>query len=402
VKALLIKSPIVIAIPRTDVTTLDSICLPAERKEAAAGGAVKAKMSLDSQKYVFRRAFLVLLFIFFIIFLFIIKSFLLPGVFSILIAIIADPIYQFLLKTVRNHRYIAAFLATTIVSLCVVIPFTFILVVIASNITEVIRNIIEQLESGQLAHALDSANIWLRERLSFVSAILPIEYDTINMREMLLSTLKAVGKDVYGYSSGLVKMTVSIVAGLVLTVILIFTFFAEGSAILKYFLSLIPLSEEHKNLLTRETRQVISGTFLGMIATAFAQGFLSGVAYWLVGFSNPSLWALVGIVVTLIPVIGGPTMYVPASIGLFLTGSYGKAIFLFLFGVGIISTVDNIIKPLIMRGKVDVHPVLLGLCLIGGGLWAGLVGIVIGPLVAALMLAMLRAYKREFEYANQQ
>lgn len=359
-------------------------------------------MSLDTPKSVFRWAFLVLLFIFFVIFLFIIKSFLLPGVFSILIAIIADPIYRFFLKTVRNHRYIAAFLATTIVSLCVVIPFTVILLVIASNITEVIKNIIEQLESGQLAHAIDNANLWLRERLSFISSILPVEYDTLNIREMLLNALKIVGKDVYGFSSGFVKMTVSIAAGLILTVILIFTFFAEGSAILKYLLSLIPLSEEHKNLLTRETRQVISGTFLGMIATAFAQGFLSGVAYWLVGFSNPALWALVGVVVTLIPVIGGPTMYVPASIGLFLTGSYGKAVFLFLFGVGIISTVDNIIKPLIMRGKVDVHPVLLGLCLIGGGLWAGLVGIIIGPLVAALMLAMLRAYKREFEHTEQE
>ena len=58
--------------------------------------------------------------------------------------------------------------------------------------------------------------------------------------------------------------------------------------------------------------------------------------------------------------------------------------------------VDNIIKPLVLRGKVDVHPVLLALSIIGGGMWAGVAGIIIGPVVVALMLSMLRIYRQEF------
>jgi len=133
-----------------------------------------------------------------------------------------------------------------------------------------------------------------------------------------------------------------------------------------------------------------------MVLTACAQGLLIGIGYWIAGISNPAVWGALAIGVTLIPVIGGPVMYVPPAAALIIGGHFYSGLFLLLFGVGIVSTVDNVIKPLAMRGKVNVHPVLLALALVGGTFWLGTAGIIVGPVVVALMLAMIRIYRKEF------
>ncbi|MFH1480182.1 MAG: AI-2E family transporter [Pseudomonadota bacterium] len=343
-----------------------------------------------------RIAFLLLLIALMSAFLAIIRPFILPGLLSLLIVIICDPIYQAILKRLRYKRYLAASIATFIVCLCVIIPLWIVVNTTIKNTTQVVGSMTKQLESGQLARSIDDTNQWITSKLEQISTLIPVGYQDFNLRATMLGALKSVSKFVYEHSSQFVKATATVASGLLLVVIFVFVLFAQGSAIYQTLFSLLPLSDEHKHLLTREARQVIAGTFLGMIATSFAQAILIGIGYWIAGIAKPFLWGLIAVGITLIPVIGGPIMYVPTSVILFITGNWGSGLFLFLYGVGIVSTVDNIIKPLVMRGKVDVHPVLLGLSLIGGTLWAGPAGIIIGPLVVALLLAMLRAYQREF------
>ena len=110
-------------------------------------------------------------------------------------------------------------------------------------------------------------------------------------------------------------------------------------------MSLLPLDPNHKQVLAKEVASVITGTFAGMVATALAQGILIGIGYWIAGIDNPLVWGVVAIGVTLIPVIGGPVMYIPPAIALIIGGSMGKGIFLLIWGVAIVSMADNVIKP---------------------------------------------------------
>ncbi len=326
-------------------------------------------------------------------FLAIIWRFLVPGLLSILIVVICNPIYKMSLKWVRQRRYIAAFLATLFVLLCVILPLGVIVGVVVSNAVELVGDITAQLEAGQLAQKVDQANIWMTTKIKEISSMLPADFD---LRASLLSTFKTVGKIAYQYSPKVLGATINVASGLLLLVLFVFVLFAEGQQLFQSIFSLIPLTEEHKNILTGEIQAVISGTFLAMIATAIAQGLLIGIGFWIAGISNAFLWGLVAVGVTLIPMIGAVIMYLPASAFLFMTGHWVAGLFMLIYGVGIISTVDNVIKPLIMRGKVKVHPLLLALSIIGGGLWLGAAGIILGPLVVVLMLAMLKIYQREF------
>lgn len=341
-------------------------------------------------------SFLTLLAILVVAFLFMMRPFAFAAVFASLVVIICNPLYTRVEKVFRNRPYAASGVATLLVSLGVLAPLGLIVWVIVSNATGLVNYISGELQTGHGAALLDGANTWLTQKLREISSVLPDGYREFNIREMVLGAVQSASKVVYVYSSQVVTATANVVLALFMVMIFIFVFFAEGARVADGALSLLPLSEEHKRILIKEVQNAISAIFLGMIITALAQALLLGIGYWIAGISRPVLWALMAVLVTLTPVIGGPLMYIPTSISLILGGRWGAGVFLLLYGICIVSTVDNVIKPLVMRGKVDVHPLLLALSLVGGSLWVGPAGIIVGPLLVALLLSMLRTYRREF------
>jgi len=341
-------------------------------------------------------SFLVVLVILVIAFLFMMRPFLFPALFASVIVIICNPLYRILERWMGKRRYAASSLATLVIFLCVLVPIGVFVWIIVSNATGLVAYISNELQTGHAAELLDKANGWLGEKLEQLSSFLPEGYKDFDIRGAVVGGLQSVSRIAYQYSSHVVTATAGVLSFLALLIVFIFILFAEGSRVAAMALSLVPLSEKHKEILTHEVQVAISAIFLGMIITALAQAFLLGIGYWIAEVSNPALWALVAVLITLIPVIGGPLMYIPTSISLMLGGRWGAGLFLLLYGIFLVSMVDNVIKPLVMRGKVNVHPVLLALSLIGGGLWVGPAGIIVGPLLVALLLSMLRTYQREF------
>ncbi|MBI2092374.1 MAG: AI-2E family transporter [Deltaproteobacteria bacterium] len=340
-----------------------------------------------------KAAFLALLIFLIIAFFAVIRPFLLPALFAVIIVVICNPIYNFFVRFVCKWRYAAALLSTIVVSLCILAPLAFIIGVVVSNAASVSGYIVSQLEGGELASAIDGVNRWISALTSRYAEFIPPDF---NLRETLVGLLKSVSLIVYKYSPQVVSAGANIIGGIILLVIFILVLFAEGGRIYQSLISLLPLKDEHKQVLAREVRGVISGTFLGMMATSFAQALLIGIGFWIAGISKPAVWGAVAIGVTLIPVVGGPLMYVPAAIILMISGKFGTGLFLLLYGVLLVSMIDNVIKPLVMRGKVNIHPLLLALSLIGGAIWLGPAGMIVGPLVVVLMLAMLKIYQQEF------
>lgn len=340
-------------------------------------------------------AFLILLGLLVIAFLAIVRPFAVPALFALIVVIIAEPIHARLVNRLGKRRYLAAAIMTFAVSLCVIVPLALVLWVVIANAAGLVSHVTQEIEKGSLTQAIAGLDHWLDAKLAVLGTYIPINIGDFNLRAMLLDALKSTSK-VVQYTPKVLGATANLGSSFLLTVIFVFVFFVEGTRIYGTFIALLPLSADHKAVLDQEVRSVLTGTFLGLVATAFAQGALIGIGYWIIGVKNALLWALAGVAISMVPVIGGPLMYVPACVVMVLTGHWGKGLFILLYGVLIVSSVDNIIKPLVMHGKVDVHPVLLAISLIGGGLWLGPAGIVVGPLVVALLLSMLRTYRREF------
>ena len=338
-------------------------------------------------------SFLVLLLLLMAAFVAIIKPFLVSAVVALIITVICWPVNRLCIRLCRGRRYVASGLATLLVSLCILVPLSTIIAFAAMNAVGAVTAVVSHLEAGAVAQAMDQANVWLQSKLVVFPQFIPAE---LNIREKLLEILSVAGKVAYEYSPKVFTATAGLFTGCLLVVLFLFMFFAEGDRLQQVLLSLVPLEEEHKQILTKEVSGVITGTFAGMIVTALVQGILIGIGYWIAGIENAFVWGVVAIGVTLIPVIGALAMYLPSAVALIIGGSIGSGIFLLIWGLTLVSMADNVIKPVVMRGKVNVHPVLLALAIIGGSIWLGAVGFIVGPVIVALMLAMLRIYRREF------
>ncbi len=346
------------------------------------------------EKNASKTAFLAILLILIAAFIGVVRPFAIPALFAGLIVVICSPVNDFLLGVLKGRKYASALCSTIFVIACVIAPLAAAVGYIVSNAIVLVNYMAGQIEAGQLSIAVDSLSKWLTARASEYSAYFP---SGIDLRAELIGFLQSIGKVAYQYSPKVVAATAGMLGKSLLLVVFVFMLFAEGKGVFYSVMSLIPLKNSHKEILARDVRGVITGTFLGLLATSISQGILIGIGFYIAGIDNALTWCVVAMGVTLVPVIGGPLMYLPASAALYLGGATGMAVFMLIWGILIVSTADNLIKPLVLRGKVRVNPILLALGIIGGGLWLGGAGVVLGPLIVVLMMAMLKIYQREFQ-----
>ncbi|MGH8248691.1 MAG: AI-2E family transporter, partial [Gammaproteobacteria bacterium] len=130
-----------------------------------------------------------------------------------------------------------------------------------------------------------------------------------------------------------------------------------------------------------------------------SQGVMGGLVFLGLGLPVPLFWGAIMGAASFIPFVGAGLIWVPAAVYLLLTGAVTKGVILLLLGVGLISTVDNLVRTLVMQGTMRMHILLLFISLIGGLKTFGLVGVVLGPLIAALFQTCLTIYKMEFRKA---
>ena len=152
----------------------------------------------------------------------------------------------------------------------------------------------------------------------------------------------------------------------------------------------IPLEKERTRRLLTRAREVTYATVVGNLLVAVVQGLLGGLAFWLAGLPSPALWGTVMGVLSLIPVVGPPVVWIPGAIHLLSVGATGSGIGLALFGTLVISTIDNVLRAWLVSDRVKVHPLLVFLGVVGGVFLFGAPGLVVGPVGFVLALAMMQ------------
>jgi predicted PurR-regulated permease PerM len=188
----------------------------------------------------------------------------------------------------------------------------------------------------------------------------------------------------------------SLFAGSIVMLAALYVFLLDGRGVLRFLVSMSPLSEAQTRELIGEFRRVSTAALLGTAATAVVQGTLAGVGYLIAGVPQAFFLGLATLLTSFIPVIGTSLIFVPVVAVLWLKGKVGWAVFVAVWcGVGVPLS-DNVVKPLVIRGSVAMHTGLLFLALLGGIAAFGLVGIILGPLVVAFLLAVQRIYLRDF------
>ena len=176
---------------------------------------------------------------------------------------------------------------------------------------------------------------------------------------------------------------------------LIYYAFKEGDQILLGFLNSLPIDRKHKNQMVVETKKVIKGVIYGQLLVALIQGFLGGLGFWIFGVPNPVLWGFVMVIMAFVPFLGTPLVWVPAVIFEFSAGNVGMAIGLLLYSGIIVTNIDNFIKPKIIGRETGMHPLLVVIGIFGGISLFGLIGMLIGPVIVALCVLIIKFFNRD-------
>lgn len=195
----------------------------------------------------------------------------------------------------------------------------------------------------------------------------------------------------------------NIIVGVVLALFISFFLFKDGKKLVGHIVGMIPINRKHSNKLIDQFGRVTYSVVFAHIIVAIVQGALGAVGFFIFGIQSPIFWGVVMAIFALLPLIGPAIIWVPAAILLIINGilfnSYlgiGMGIGLFLYGIFIISTSDNILRIKLVGSSADVHPLTVLIGIIGGINLFGLIGIFIGPIALSLLITYFRDFRGEY------
>jgi predicted PurR-regulated permease PerM len=180
-----------------------------------------------------------------------------------------------------------------------------------------------------------------------------------------------------------------------LTFYLLFFFLRDRDAAIAFLRLASPVSDAATTKLLGRIGDTVHAGVYGTLAVASVQGLLGGLMFWWLGLPAPLLWGVVMALLAVFPVLGAFVVWIPATLYLALEGSWGKAIILTLWGMLVVGTIDNLLRPVLVGNRLKLHTVLTFLSVVGGIILFGPVGILLGPVILTLTTGLLEAWPRQ-------
>jgi len=317
----------------------------------------------------------------------IIKPFLFPIAWAIVICIIFYPLYVSVSKFIK-WKSIASLLTLTIILIIILGPFSYLSYLLVSELKDLGDYLhAERLENlkGLLKHPT------IKSITDKLLTLLNITEEELN--NTIVDNVSRLGKEVvHKFTEGVANI-ITFSLNFIFMVLSIFFFLRDGPEFLSKTRDYMPFSEEQKDRLVNQVREIVISTIYGGIAVAVAQGTIAGFTFFFLGISNPTVWGLATSIASFIPLVGASSIWVPATIYLFMKGAVGKGLILAAAGIFGISLIDNILKPLIIGGRTKMPVLVIFFSILGGIKLFGLIGLILGPLVLALFVSIIGIFR---------
>lgn len=339
----------------------------------------------------FRQGFLLLLVVgITVLFLLVVRQFLLAVVLAAVFAGMMYPIYAWLRDRMRGRRVPAAILTLLVLLVVVGLPLAGFLALVANEAVQ-----LSQSAEGwfqEQAPRLQEVRSWI-ERIPYADQWLP---EGPELAAQMRDLAGRAGPMLMGTVAAATRGTLAFFLQLFVLLYAIFFFLIDGPAILRKVLYYTPLAAEEEEQLLERFVSVTRATLKGSLLIGVIQGAAAGVAFWAAGVPGPAFWGTVMAVLSVIPALGAALVWIPTVIYLFLTGHTAAGIGLLLWCALVVSTVDNFLRPRLVGRDARMSDLLILLSTLGGIVLFGAVGFIVGPIVAALFVTVWHIYGDTF------
>lgn len=315
------------------------------------------------------------------------KPFLIPIAWAIVLSILFYPLYAFILKLIRQ-RAVTSALILGLILILIIGPFSYLTFMLIMEL----RDFSDYMAGGKLETIKNlfqhPSVLPVIEKATSLLNLSPSELD-----KALAENLSRFGKELATYLTKGVREILTLTFHFFIMAFSIFFFLRDGPAIFKKVGDFLPFPDEQKEKLVKQVRDMIITTIYGGVIVALAQGVLGGIAFSIVGISSPVLWGGVMAVASFLPLIGPFIVWGPAAIFLIVEGAILKGIALALMGALGVSTVDNVLRPMIIGNRTKMPFLAVFFSVLGGIKLFGLIGFIMGPLVLAVFISVIEIFR---------
>jgi predicted PurR-regulated permease PerM len=219
----------------------------------------------------------------------------------------------------------------------------------------------------------------------------------INWQGAMLDILKTAGATMAKMVNKTSLGALEIILSLFVTLFIMFYLFMDGERIVKKFRRLLPLRTSYQDMIVARFLQVSRATVAGTLVFAFVQGLLGAIVLLIFGVKTWLLWGVVMTALALIPMLGAGTILIPAGVIKMATGHMLQGIVILVLSVGVVSMIDNTLRPWIVGRSARMHDLLIFFSTIGGLAMFGPVGVIMGPVIMAFFVSITEIYTMELD-----
>jgi predicted PurR-regulated permease PerM len=310
--------------------------------------------------------------------------------YSVILATVFYPVQRRLLRRIHSpHR--AALISTSLLCLLIVVPLMIVLNMAARQAVEIAKEIGARSASEGgfvpfLTRHINQATLSLSKY---------VDLSNFDIQGQLQAKAKGIGAQLLPTAGMLVGNLVGSILNLFLGLITVYVLLRDGDRIVSYTLRLLPLSEDHAKRLLQTLKDSMVANVQGVFAVGAAQGLGTGLALAVLGVSPATLLGVFAAFCSVIPIVGTGLVWGPAAIHLLATGHVIKGLILLGLGAGVVSQLDSVVRPLFVGKKVQANALVMMIAMLGGVKAFGFLGLFIGPIVVALIIALSKMLREE-------
>lgn len=323
------------------------------------------------------------------------QPFLFPILWALILAHVTLPLHTRLTGLLRGRATLSAALLTLAIMSLVVAPVVLLILLLVQ-------------EAGL---AYSAVNAWVQsggvKRLPQELALLPfggliqeaigrLVVNQDDIEAFLLQSARSVSLFMVAQFTSLAKNAFLLVANFLVMILTLFFVFKDGPRLFQNFYRVLPLQDGHKKKIFSRLDHTVTAVVKGVVITAIVQGILAGAAYGLLGVPFPVFLMALTILLAPLPFGGTAVIWGPVVIYLFLAGPAWKAVAMLVWGAGVVTTIDNILKPLLIGQGAQLPVLFLFFSILGGIAAYGLIGLFLGPILLAILMTAIQIYREEY------
>jgi len=314
--------------------------------------------------------------------------FLVPLAWGVALSIILFPLHRRVRKFIKQPN-LAALITTLVLTAVIIVPTLLVLGAVTTQAVQLVDYVQNEWEAGRLPLArlwswvpLERIMLWLAER----------GVSEEQVRELVTKNMERIAGFLATWTGVLARNILVFFFDLFVALLTAFYLFRDGPALLERVRQALPLEDAYREGLFYITHNVLYASVISSIVVAVAQGILGGLIFWILGIKAPLVWGMAMAFFAFLPVVGPWVIYIPAVLFFLVSEEYTKAVVLLVLGTVLVSSVDNVLRPILVSGRSQLNGLLVFISLLGGVFAFGALGLVLGPILVALADAVLEVY----------